>query len=498
MLKYDEIEKWLESFSITNYMILDDLTVNVFGSVNLNNKLNGKKLPIKFKKVDGYFDISDNELKTLEGCPEVVTKDFNCSRNNLASLFNSPKEVGDFDCSYNDLKDLSYCPKTVKGSFDCSNNKITSLKGSPRTVKGFFKCSHNQITSLKNGPNNIELYFDCSFNLLEKLTAGPFGVGQDYICNGNKLVDLDGVADEIGWDLLTDIRLNHVDNSFNEETGVWKYKGNEAISHIYKPVVALTNIDEISRWLRKHEIKNFSVLKDNSVDVHEDVKLSNKLANLLKLPLQFNEVEGTFDISDNELISLEGCPKKVTGDFLAFKNELTSLKGAPKEVGGSFIILQNNISSLKFAPSSVKEDFVCSHNPLRSLDGLNSVNGFVFTGVYLPKVKCQKYTYKGVPTYKYPGELVMKYLDNEYITLTDDEIAFEKTRKNVEKVITTMLNNNELNAEKITDTLINNLEKYHLQSLKEKVLLIKYPVTEKKDKHLSEQEILNSIFDEEL
>lgn len=493
-----EIEEWLERHNINNFLIDEKLQVTVHGNVNLHSKLNEKKLPIKFKLVDGYFDISDNQLISLEGSPEVVTRDFNCSKNNLESLFDGPKEVGDFDCSYNKLKNLSYAPKDVKGYFNCSNNDITSLKGSPRTIKGYFNCSHNKISSLKGGPKYIELYFDCSFNLLDKLTGGPNSVGRDYICNGNTLFDLDGVADEIGWDLLTEVRMNHVDCVFTEETGVYKYKGSEAVSHIYKPLVALTNVDDISRWLVKHEIKEFSILKDNSVDVHQDVRLKDKLVNLVKLPLKFNEVDGDFDISDNQLTSLEGCPKKVTGSFLAFKNEISSLKGAPKEVGGSFIVLQNNIGSLKFSPSIVKEDYICSHNPLKELDGLNVVLGHVFTGVYLPKVKNQKYVYNGVATYKYPGDFVMKYLEKKYVTLTDEEEAFEKTRNNIEKVITQMLNNGSITVDKVTDSLLNNLKKYRLDNLRERVLLIKYPTNIKKDNSLTEDEIKDNIFDVDL
>ena len=43
--------------------------------------------------VDGYFDISNNGLISLEGCPKIVTRDFNCSKNNLTSLFEGPTEV---------------------------------------------------------------------------------------------------------------------------------------------------------------------------------------------------------------------------------------------------------------------------------------------------------------------------------------------------------------------------------------------------------------------
>lgn len=110
----------------------------------------------------------------------------------------------------------------------------------PRSIKGFFKCSANKIATLKGGPKYVDADFDCSENLIERLIGGPVSVGHDYICHKNNLTDLDGVADEIGSDLVTDIRLNHLTSTFNEEEKTWRYKGSEVISHIYKPIVALT------------------------------------------------------------------------------------------------------------------------------------------------------------------------------------------------------------------------------------------------------------------
>ena len=150
-----EIEKWLKDHAINNYLISEDFSITVQGNVSLNQKLSVKKLPVKFKTVDGYFDISNNGLTSLEGCPKTVTRDFNCSRNNLTSLFEGPTDVGDFDCSFNQLKNLSYAPKEVKGNFDCSNNQIDSIKGMPRTIKGFFKCSYNKISTLKGVPKYV-------------------------------------------------------------------------------------------------------------------------------------------------------------------------------------------------------------------------------------------------------------------------------------------------------------------------------------------------------
>jgi len=160
--------------------------------------------------------------------------------------------------------------------------------------------------------------------------------------------------------------------------------------------------------------------------------------------------------------------------------------------------LHNNITSLQNSPTIVKDDYICSHNPLRTLEGVNSVQGYVFTGVYIPRLKCQKYNYKGNTTYKYPGDAVMKYLDEEYISLTDEEKAFESTKKNLEKVIKKMLNANTLTKEMITDNLIKNLTKYQLDQLKTKVLWIKNPPNEDNSDIISEDDIMKLAFEKEL
>ena len=80
-------------------------------------------------KVTGDFDFFNNQLKSLEGCPQTVG--------------------GSFSCGYNQLKSLEGCPQTVGGSFYCSYNHLESLEGCPRIVGGYFYCSNNkQLTSL--------------------------------------------------------------------------------------------------------------------------------------------------------------------------------------------------------------------------------------------------------------------------------------------------------------------------------------------------------------
>lgn len=494
-----EVEKWLDKHEIENYTVSANLMINVNGNVNLRNKLEEESLPVKFEKVNGYFDIADNSLGSLVGCPEIVLKDFDCSNNNLTSLFGSPNSVSDFNCSNNKLRSLSYAPKEIEGFFNCSNNLLTSIEGSPRNILGYFKCTNNQILSLKGSPQHIKNYFDCSNNKITSLKDGPMSVGQDYICNTNALNSLNFIADDIGWDVITDVSLNNVTSSvFDEENKYWKYKGSEVVKHIYKPVVLFNTKEDISRWLKSNHIKDFRILDDNSVNVTGDVRLTGALENFQKLPVNFNEVNGNFDISDNVLTSLEGSPKKVKGDFLAHKNELVSLKGGPKEVSKNFVILKNNISSLQFSPAFVGEDYICSNNPITSLEGICSVEGSVFTSLNVPTLKSKEFNFRSVKTYKYDGQIVVNYLEKEYVTLTEEEKVYNKTRDKLEKVIKTLINENSLKVEMINEQLLKNLTKYNLLDLKKIVLDIKNPPKMARRKELSEAEILESVFSREI
>jgi hypothetical protein len=99
----------------------------------------------------GDFNCFNEQLTSLEGCPQIVNGHFWCSRNNLKSLQYCPQIVkGYFWCSHNNLKSLQYCPQIVKGHFYCSYNKLQSLQYCPQIVKGDFKCSDNKLPSLQN------------------------------------------------------------------------------------------------------------------------------------------------------------------------------------------------------------------------------------------------------------------------------------------------------------------------------------------------------------
>jgi len=126
-----EVHNLCMKYNINNYTINDDMSISVEGDVNLPHK-NLKSLPIKFKEVGGYFYCYNNQLTSLEYCPETVDGDFSCSNNQLTSLEGCPKTVGGhFYCNDNQLTSLEYCPESVGGSFYCSYNQLTNFDGLP-------------------------------------------------------------------------------------------------------------------------------------------------------------------------------------------------------------------------------------------------------------------------------------------------------------------------------------------------------------------------------
>lgn len=71
---------------------------------------------------------------------------------------------------------------------------------------------------------------------------------------------------------------------------------------------------------------------------------------------------GKLDISNNNLSSLKGCPRKVNGDFDCSKNHLTTLVGCPEVVKRNFNCAENELTSLEGCPKSLKGKFDCSFN----------------------------------------------------------------------------------------------------------------------------------------
>ena len=117
------------------------------------------------------------------------------------------------------------------------------------------------------------------------------------------------------------------------------------------------NSEEIKDWLSQYGISKYTIHDNLVVDVHQQVSIYR--SNLTSLPFQFGIVQGYFDCAENDLTTLENCPKEVQGDFYCSYNKLTSLEHCPKEVKGGFYCSFNQLTSLEHCPKVVQGNFVC-------------------------------------------------------------------------------------------------------------------------------------------
>lgn len=200
----DDLLKILNELGLdeTKAKINSDSSVDYYDNIDLSNmKLH--KIPIKFNRVMGYFNISSNPLTSLENCPKYVSLDFLCSNTNIKSLIGMPKQIGGslicgagpleslegcpsliplhFYCTHSNLKSLDHGPKYVSGRYICVNNKLESLEGAPKFCNSDFQCSNNKLTSFEHCPTIISGVFDCSYNNIESIDYCPKKVGQSFI-----------------------------------------------------------------------------------------------------------------------------------------------------------------------------------------------------------------------------------------------------------------------------------------------------------------------------
>ena len=142
------------------------------------------------------------------------------------------------------------------------------------------------------------------------------------------------------------------------------------------------NSDEkIHEICKKHNIENYTINKDHSIDVDDDVNLYRK--GLTKIPLKFRKVSGYFDCDDNSLTSLEGSPTSVGGDFYCDNNKLTSLEGSPTSVGGYFYCNDNPVNEVyNLFNDKDKIELLNDYDIFRKVDGkpgiiLDRLNSFL-------------------------------------------------------------------------------------------------------------------------
>ena len=124
---FEDIKQICQRYFLENYTINQDGTVDVDRHVTLQS--NGlTKLPLKFGKVNGYFNCNFNKLITLEGSPTEVTRYFLCTNNKLITLIGGPKQVGgSYYCEYNHLKDVHGFPEYFYNNIYIKENPVSEI-----------------------------------------------------------------------------------------------------------------------------------------------------------------------------------------------------------------------------------------------------------------------------------------------------------------------------------------------------------------------------------
>jgi hypothetical protein len=148
-------------------------------------------------------------------------------------------------------------------------------------------------------------------------------------------------------------RLERLSNKkiilLNEDTVFKPLRINERIESKRKELVdkGIITIDNSTKTLTyKGDLEHTEYLvlctfyKDYTTNVKGHVFLYN--CDLSSIDVRFKEVDGSFDISSNNLISLKNCPESIDFNFYCNDNKLNSLEGCPKTVGMYFVCTSNS------------------------------------------------------------------------------------------------------------------------------------------------------------
>lgn len=128
-------------------------------------------------------------------------------------------------------------------------------------------------------------------------------------------------------------------------------------------------------------LPKYTINDDDSIDVHGDVRLGGSTS----IPIKFNKVFGSFDISFNYNIKeLTNCPDWVENDFSVYNTYgITNHKGTPRYVGGDYNADCSTLSNLDYLPDFIGGRCNLSENRLKIIDRpINAVGNIILYGNY--------------------------------------------------------------------------------------------------------------------
>jgi hypothetical protein len=100
---------------------------------------------------------------------------------------------------------------------------------------------------------------------------------------------------------------------------------------------------KIKKWCNEYKIKDYIINDDFTINVNGLVYLNDVMLNNFPEYIQFNRVEESFWIDNNNFTTLRGCPT-YTGSYFSCRN--------------------NNLKSLMYAPKEMRVTLFCGYNPI--------------------------------------------------------------------------------------------------------------------------------------
>ena len=146
------------------------------------------------------------------------------------------------------------------------------------------------------------------------------------------------------------------------------YKMYESSEDSPEPIRKMFTREQLS-WLDKCTFGSWKYNPQTGrVDVKGDFNCSRQGISDFK-GIEFGTVDGECNCNSNNLTSLEGSPRKVTGGFRCNFNNLKNLIGGPDEVYFGYWAQDNGLTSLKGSPAVLNCDMFIRDNDLEDLDG---------------------------------------------------------------------------------------------------------------------------------
>ena len=125
------------------------------------------------------------------------------------------------------------------------------------------------------------------------------------------------------------------------------------------------------------------LLENTAPNIFIPRRMENRLDKYIRLYIK-NGSKGTLNLQHSNLTVLPEMLKDITvdGDFYCGNNNLTTLENCPKTVSGVFGCSSNFLKSLEGAPKFVGENFMCRFNSVKFTEAqvraVCDVKGYIF------------------------------------------------------------------------------------------------------------------------